>query len=522
MARDSQADLEHLLEASLLLSSKLDLKDVLTTIVELAARVVDAERGSLLLVDLKTEELYFDVALGLAPELTKLRLKKGQGIAGAVAAEGKPRIINDVRQTPQWSPSVDKSSGFVTRSILAVPMTLRGRVIGVVEAINRVGDPFDANDLRIFEAFASHAAVAIDNARLFASLQEERARLSTVFSEMTEGAALTDTEGRVLIANGAARRFLGLHEGDSETIAQGTSTMTVAPALAEILGSPERLVHFEASREEPKLLILAGTASRVRFADEGEEHAGSGRLFVFRDVTAARQEDKLKRTFLSLISHKLKTPLASITGYAGLMLADRAEKPPLMTKALNSINAQGRKLAELVDKLLNYTVLEDLETTGIEPRAFSVAESIDEAVRALTPWLREMKGDVRVEPDDGLRAWGDPGLAGAVFKNLIENGIKFAEEGRRQVVVLMRSEAAGAAISVSDRGPGIPPEEQDRIFDKFYQIETSFTGQVEGWGLGLPFARKVVLAHRGELRLDSRLGEGTTVTVVFPLPPEGK
>ena len=126
---------ELLLEVGRLLSSKIELDELLTSVMQLAARVVDAETASLLLVDEATNELYFHVALGLDPNLAKVRLKMGVGIAGATAQSAEPMIINDVRKDPRWSSKMDKDSGFVTRSILAAPILLKGRCIGVVEAI---------------------------------------------------------------------------------------------------------------------------------------------------------------------------------------------------------------------------------------------------------------------------------------------------------------------------------------------------------------------------------------------------
>ena len=188
--------LELLLEVGRLLSSKLELSDLLTSVLELSTRVVDAESASLLLLDEKTQELYFDVALGLGPDAAKVRLPLGAGIAGSVAKSRAPEIINAVRSDARWSPAMDEASGFVTRSILAVPMLIKGRLVGVLEAINKSDGGFTEADLRAFEAFASQAAVAIENARLFASLREERFKLATVFAQMTDGAALTDPSDR--------------------------------------------------------------------------------------------------------------------------------------------------------------------------------------------------------------------------------------------------------------------------------------------------------------------------------------
>ncbi len=515
---NSQEHFELLLEVSRLLSSKLDFQELLETIIKLSARVVNAETASLLLVDPKTEELYFDVALGLGAESTQLRLKMGQGIAGGCAKDGRSLIINDVRQDPRWSPAIDQSSGFTTRSILAAPMKIKGKVIGVVEAINRVDGNFDEDSLRLFEAFASQAAVAIENARLFFALNEEKARLGTVFSEMTDGAVLADDAGRIVLSNSAAAKSFGVGGSAPETLEQAFAGFSaIKPPLEELLRSSESLVQFEALRPAPKQLIVAGTASTVALERRGVKGSGSGRLLIFRDVTAQRQEEALKRSFLSLISHKLKTPLASITGYSHLILKDfSARVPEMVLKSVQTIASQGGRLATHIDKLLAFTVLEELDSSPMQFEPVDCDELIRQAVDSLQPWLEERQGRVVAEGNSGLTARGDRVLLLDVVKNLIENGIKFSNEGDKKVAVWAETQDGLVAIHVKDRGPGIPPEEQDKIFDKFYQIETHFTGQVEGWGLGLPFVKKVVERHGGSLRLHSKLGAGTTVTVKLP------
>src|SRR5579885_1274201 len=137
MAERDGERLELLLQVGRLLSSKLELGELLTSVLGLATRVVDAETASLLLYDEKAKELYFDVALGLASEAAKVRLPLGQGIAGTVAEARKAEIINAVREDPRWSPVMDEKSGFITRSVLAVPILLKGRLVGVLEAINK-------------------------------------------------------------------------------------------------------------------------------------------------------------------------------------------------------------------------------------------------------------------------------------------------------------------------------------------------------------------------------------------------
>jgi signal transduction histidine kinase/putative methionine-R-sulfoxide reductase with GAF domain len=506
-------NLDLLLESGRLLSSKLELSELLNTVMRLAARVVDAETASLLLVDEQTDELYFDVALGLAPEVAAIRLKMGQGIAGQVAEKGAAEIINDVEKDSRWTSNIDESSGFKTRSILAAPLMMQDRRIGVIEAINCREGNFDEEDLRVFEAFASQAAIAIENARLFANLREERLKLSTLIDEMQEAAVLTDGKGGIVLANKPSRQLFGenMVQGQVADVLDGWQ---LTPPLEDIVYSTAPVIAFEAVREEPKKLILAGTASTFH----NEAGQIDGRVVVFRDVTVERQEAGLKRNFLSLISHKLKTPLASINGYSQLLLDDmqEMEDSDFKKKSIKTISTQGAKLTGLVEKLLNYTTLEDFDTSETAHRTFSIDDTVREAITALEPWIIEQGGSTDFTITAGLSASGDPLLIRDAVKNLIENAIKFSPEGKRQVKISTTRAGGAVEICITDNGPGIPPEELERVFGKFYQIDTSFTGQIEGWGLGLTFARRVLENFSGALRLESKPGEGTTATASLP------
>lgn len=506
---------ELLLEVGRLLSSKIELDELLTTVMQLAARVVNAETASLLLVDEKTDELYFHVALGLDPALAKIRLKKGVGIAGATALSAQPMIINDVKKDPRWNSKMDKDSGFVTRSILAAPILLKGRCIGVVEAINRIGGDFTVTDLRVFEAFASQAAVAIENARLFSSLKEQNATLDTLLNEIRDAAVLTDSGGAVLAANAAARQYLG---ASGARLAAALDGMSVTPPLDALISGEEPLVAFEAIREAPKKLVLSGTATLIR---DGRTGTVKGRVVVFRDVTDERREEGLKRNFLSLISHKLKTPLSSITGYSQLLYEDARQKPEaaFLASSLRTVLTQGQKLSGLVDKLLNYTVLEELDSQALERKPFDLSQVLRQTVDAMEPWIVERQAKVAVDHTPGLEPLGDPALVREVLKNLVENGLKFSRATPPGVTVTAVRDGDSVEVRVADNGPGIPPEERAKVFEKFYQIDASFTGQVEGWGLGLPFVKKVVERLGGTVRLEPGQGGGTVAVVRLPAAP---
>ncbi|MCM2303963.1 MAG: ATP-binding protein [Elusimicrobia bacterium] len=498
--------LELLLEVGRLLSSKLELGELLTSVLELSTRVVDAESASLLLLDEKTQELYFDVALGLGPDAAKVRLKLGQGIAGAVAKTRKPEIINAVRADPRWSPAMDEASGFVTRSILAVPMLIKGHLVGVLEAINKNGGDFTEADRLAFEAFASQAAVAIENARLFTSLKDERFKLATVFAQMTDGAALADASGKVLLSNEAAARLLGAELKD---LAGGLNGMAVTPSIAELLSGEKPVIDFAAVRKEPTLLVLEGRVTRAPLGDS------EGRLFVFRDRTEAHRQEKLKRTFLSLISHKLRTPLAAVTGFADILMDEvTPDTDPMWAKAVKTIRAQGGKVSELVDKLLSYTTIESPDTQ-INSEPFALDDAVKDAVAGLEDRIAERAAKVDA-PATGHVIVGDRRLVTEALKNLLDNAIKFNQ--KHSPVAVLRAEAEGdwAAVTVADTGPGVPPEDVEKVFSRFHQVEKDFTGQQDGMGLGLAFVRKVAELHGGSAVLRSKLGAGAAVTLTLP------
>jgi HD-GYP domain-containing protein (c-di-GMP phosphodiesterase class II) len=166
--------LEALTSASTVVNSTLDLKQLLKLVMELAARTLRAEASSILLKDKATGDLLFDIATGEAADQVKtLRVPRGQGIAGAVAESGESLLVPDCSKDPRFFKAADEKTQFVTRSIIAVPLQARGETIGVVEVLNRLGEvPFSQADLRLLQALAHQSAVAIQNAQLFADLQE--------------------------------------------------------------------------------------------------------------------------------------------------------------------------------------------------------------------------------------------------------------------------------------------------------------------------------------------------------------
>lgn len=512
------SDLELLVDVARIMSSKLDLKELLETIMECATRVVKAEVSSLLLVDEKTDELYFDIALGeKGTDIKTIRLKMGEGIAGWVAQNRKPAVVNDVASDSRWTQKADDKTSFKTKAIMAVPLLAKGKVVGVIEAINRLDNqPFNDEDQKIFEAFASQAAVAIENAQLFNQLKEEKEKIETVFSEMSDGALMIDEVGKTVLYNNGACKLLGLGSRQYYRIdvEEMLKDFTITPSVSEILKKEEKVFPVEMSRQKGKLLVLQGMINRL-VTDSGNV---IGFLAVFRDVTSEKKEERLKRGFISLISHKLKTPLVSINGYIPIIMEEADRLSDFQKKALNTIKNQGQHLTNLVEKLIDFTFVEE-ESLKLNKKNIPAGMLVTEALMHLKSYIDDKKAEII--KDASLKKlpgiYVDRDRMREVLKNIIENAIKFNNKPEIKVTLSARSDEDYLYLEVIDNGPGIPSEEQEKIFQKFYQIEESFTGQVEGVGLGLALARVVLEAHDGGVSVQSTIGEGSRFILVIPI-----
>lgn len=519
MITQSQESLEMLVMVSRLLSSKLDISELLTTIMRLASRVVGAERASLYLLDEKAQELYFNVALGLPEDVQKMRFKLGEGIAGTCAKEARSIIINDAATDPRHSKKADSKSGFTTRSLLTCPMIIKGKVIGVVQAINRTEGDFSDTDKNSFEAFSSQAAIAIENSRLFSSVREEKRKMEIVFKRIKEGAILTDTNGEVVIINSSAQAYLEQEKYNFTNIRDAFHDYEAKPGPEQVISGDAPVAHFELYREKPKRFYLDGSSIKLFKEDKDGNEIGEGRLWILTDVTAQRLEERMARNFLSLISHKFKTPLACINGYAQILRDEAQAKglPEMIKKSSETIFSQGQKLNGLVESLLDFVTIDNLDASSLEKLEFDAADFLGEIAEDARGRFRDVPGlTIKLATPEAVKVKADRKVLASGIKSLIDNAIKFNHGKDRLVILSAQSRDGYALLSVGDNGPGIPGEELDNIFHKFYQVEATFTGQVEGWGLGLALVKKIAEVHGGRVFAKSQLQKGSAFTIALP------
>jgi two-component system phosphate regulon sensor histidine kinase PhoR len=347
------------------------------------------------------------------------------------------------------------------------------------------------------ETLRSQLAARIEELRV------EGTKLRAVLNGMREGVALVQG-GAISIANPAFAHLLGVGSA-----VEGRSPLEAArlPQLAEII---EMAI---SERREANKEVQVGARSLLLQAHPLGTPVSRQAVVVLIDMTENRRLERLRREFVANASHELRTPVAAIVGVAETLSAGAAEDPEARASFLDILLRHAERLSQLTADLLDIARLE----AGYRPRVESVP--VAEAVEAVVSTLRAHADDKGIS----LKLAIPPGLALAaerqaveqVLTNLIDNAIKYTPRGGQ---VSVRAEPGGNSVQliVEDTGPGIPEEHLPRLFERFYRVDNARSRELGGTGLGLSIVKHLVLAHRGDVRVESQVGKGTRFIVRMP------
>jgi len=515
MSSQTEEELKLLIKFSRLLFSKLDASELIPAVISIASTLAKAERASLYLLDEKKNELYFHTAMGLPPQFQSMRFKIGEGIAGTCASQMKSIITNNIAADARHSKKVDNSSGYVTKSMLTSPVIYDGKLKGVLQALNRRDGSFTETDQIFFESFATHVGIAINNTQRYSLLEVEHKKINIVLDSVKEATVVTDGTGRVTFLNNAGRNFFS-QNGGFERITDIERSFTCDRPISGILKSPDVYCSFELTREEPKQLYLRGKLIKLKIPQNDDYEK---LLWIFSDITEIKLEQMIGRSFASMISHKFRTPLTAITGYAG-MLENEAKKgtcPPIIAKSAEVITRQSKVLNGLMNSVLDMLAVDSYGRDDLVKKSFPVRELIDTAARSAKQNCSDCAGaEIEIISEDGLTLNADRNMIETALKALLDNAIKFNPNQVKKIGVNTRKLDGRVLISVRDNGSGIPSEDFDRIVNRFYQIEEHFTGQIAGLGLGLKLVNKILSLHNGSLIIESAGKNGSTFTMSLP------
>ena len=556
------------------LTSTLDQEPLLHNILENAVNILNCEAGTLFLMDDQTGDLVFRVTVGpVAGNLLGQRLPSGTGIVGRAVQTRQPVIENDAQGSGSLFVETDKQTGFVSRSLLAVPMLIKDRVLGVIEVINRRdGLPFVVDDQSILTAFAGQAAVAMENARLLASTDQElesrveelqvmgrivrelnaslevdRAMRITLEWALRQSKAeagligmIEDEKIRLMAEEGYEDVFTDASDKhlplDMPTIkpaiesGKPSQVSLIAAGEKGILPTAHTQIIIPIRREADVIgLILlesmTDTQQNLAFLNRLSDNAAIA-IYNAQLYDEVQRANIAKSEFVSFVAHELKNPMTSIKGYTELLAAGSVgEINDMQKNFLQTIRSNVERMSVLVSDLNDNAKIE-ANTLRLEFKPVDVPEVLDEALKSTKRQLEDKKQTVEMKHSDDLpNIWADQVRVGQVLTNLVSNAHKYTPEGGNIIIGAEETsnqwdpEGAKQVVHlwVKDDGIGISIEDQAKIFTKFFRSDDSKAREAPGTGLGLNITKSLVEMQGGRIWFESEYRQGTTFHFTVPV-----
>lgn len=333
----------------------------------------------------------------------------------------------------------------------------------------------------------------------------ERSKLNTIFNYMAEGVVAIDIRGRIIHANPIAIKILNLNEDQMDKVTLDLSMIN----LRNVSYENEDLLEGET------IISLEDKVYKIKYAPfKNEAQSIVGLIMVFQDITKEHSLDNMRKEFVANVSHELKTPLATIKSYTETLLERDVDKDTL-EEFLGVINSESDRMDRLVRDLLQLSNIDNKQAAWNEEMV-TLSDLMDRILYNLSLLIDEKNIKVHKDiPRKLPNILADKDGLGQVIINLITNAIKYNEE-EGNIYIHASEEDNHIVVRIEDDGIGIPDEDLDRIFERFYRVEKGRSRNMGGTGLGLSIAQEIVNANKGTIELESELGKGTIVTLKFP------
>ena len=490
------SELDSMLKVSRSITASLDLDSVLTNVVSAAVELTGAEEGHLLLLDEETNELYMRAGKNYDETFARtFRLPIKDTLAGQVIKTGKQVSLN------QDSPNKIKTA-YLVYSLIYEPLRTNESIIGVLGVDNRRNKlPFTSHHELVMKVLADFAAIAIQNARLYDKVEQERSKYETIITNIQDGVILLDEESRIVLINPAAIKAFGL----------GLNNLTGKSVFEAILNNDFNVL-LESITDNPlKFHEIAFEDGRV-FNAQYAPIPPIGSVITLQDITHLKMLDRLKSDFIHTISHDLRSPLTAVMGYVELL--DRVG--PLndqQKQFIKHIQNSTHNITSLVNDLLDLGRIE----AGFDTRKdeVSLETILRYTLENLGRQIEDKQQDMQVNIAENLPILrGNPIRLRQLMDNLLVNALKYTPIGGK-IVVTLRAEADQIIFEVADTGVGIPTTDQAHVFEKFYRASNAPKG-TPGTGLGLAIVKSIVDNHEGRIWVESVVDKGTKFIVVLP------
>jgi len=435
-------------------------------------------------------------------------------LTARVIRTGEPVFLREVpqelldeaaRRDPNAARALEEIS---IRSAITVPLTVGAQTFGALTLVAESRELEDS-EFELARELGARAAIAVENARLYREA-ERRAEAALALAYVGDGVVLLDRDGRVRFWNSAAAAITGVREMS----AVGRHPVEVVPAWAE-LAQLAQLADAETPERARPVTVPIETPSGDRWVAVTGVAFDEGVVYALRDVSDEQALERARSDFVATASHELRTPLAAVYGAARtLRRTDIVIPAEQHDRFLDIIVSETERLTAIVSQILLAGQLEegrvDVTTSATDLRP--LAESALDSARLRSPEQIELRLEQNGVPAVAL---ADEDKLRQVLVNLLDNAIKYSPDGG-DVVVALAGGHGRVRLTVRDCGLGIPPGEQERVFEKFYRLDPALTRGVGGSGLGLFISRELVSRMGGSLIVRSQPGEGAAFVVDLP------
>ena len=508
-----QQQLEALLEITRTFASSPDLSTLLRTILGYAADLVRADFGY----------------IALTTRSGSLRITTGYRLPTEAFEHLSPYLSQKRPVEDFWTEKELRNQLTLVNSVVetaleqvvALPLVLEDEdVVGGIFLFRTGTIAFTPGDRMLLRDFADQAAVAVRNARQVEQLRTEKARVEAIIENNPNGIMILDPAMQVEVINRALSRLLGI----SQEEVKGMHCADVL-TLENVTG--EHLCMNRSAPPPPTRQIIYGEGDIIRIGHKrvtvGVTYSplfgGDGNLaniiLTFVDITRYREAEELKSTFISVISHELKTPVSIIKGYAGtLTREDVSHDPEFVRESAQVIIEEADRLTDLIDNLLDASRIQSgALSLDVQPLDFAVlAEKTLQRFEGQTD-KHQLILDI---PDDLPLVLADERRLRQVLDNLISNAIKYSPDGGK-IILGARKQGDLMLVFVQDEGIGIPDEEHEAIFERFYRVDSSLRRTTKGAGLGLFLVKAIIQAMGGDIWVRSEAGKGAAFFFTLPL-----
>jgi PAS domain S-box-containing protein len=497
-------------------SQSLDLNATLETALDAVLKVIPVDSAGISLVDDVAGELVLRAQRGWRYDFVTqpMRIPLGQGMSGIVVREDEVLVTGNVSSSdPRLA--YPRFAHEDVQAMAMAPMHARGRVVGILSVMNHTPYEFGEDQIAVLRVIADQVGVALDNARLFEHTKEQSSRLSAVLNSSGDAIVATDSRGHINLVNATTEALFDLAAGD--LIGLPLRSAPLHPKLRE--GLRRAMSHesegntvFEVTLDDGRFLSAIVSPVYAQPLLESSQQT-EGWVMVIQDITHLREAEQTRVNFIQAAAHDLRNPL-SVTLSSLKMLADDSDGNDANRDIIDMGIRGLDRMQDLIDSLLN---LEHIQSgVGMQCKPVDVHELIERAIIDVQHGMQEADQQLRLDiPGEMPALLGDMHWLHRALLNLLGNANKYTPSGG-EITLRAYIQDEELYLEVQDTGPGIPPEAQTRLFERFYRVPGSDT-QAKGSGLGLAIVRTVAEQHGGRVFVQSRVGQGSTFGMIFPL-----